>query len=123
LFSGESLISIILQIKINLSAAPNKNNHFQHVTAHIFLPISHPIHSPHATLLIYRFFRTTTMSTQLSPLVSEFETEEQEASYTAWLQAKVKASLEDPRPSIPHDHVMAEMRELIDSKFKARHAG
>lgn len=27
------------------------------------------------------------MSTALSPLVSEFETEEQEASYTAWLKA------------------------------------
>jgi hypothetical protein len=35
----------------------------------------------------------------LSPLVSEFETEEQEASYTAWLQAKVQASLDDPRPT------------------------
>ena len=33
------------------------------------------------------------MSTALSPLVSEFETTEQEASYTAWLRAKVAASL------------------------------
>jgi hypothetical protein len=63
------------------------------------------------------------MNAQFSPIVSEFESEEQEASYTAWLKAKVKASLEDPRPSIPHDEVMAEMRELIESKFKARHAG
>lgn len=63
------------------------------------------------------------MSTQLSPIVSEFETEEQAASYDAWFRAKVKESLEDPRPSIPHDAVMAEMRELIESKFKTRHAG
>lgn len=54
------------------------------------------------------------MSTALSPLVSEFETIEQEASYTAWLQAKVAASLADPRPAIPHDDVMAEMDALID---------
>lgn len=63
------------------------------------------------------------MSTQLSPIVSEFETEEQAASYDAWFRAKVKTSLEDPRPSIPHDVVMAEMRELIESKFKTRNAG
>ena len=54
------------------------------------------------------------MSIALSPLVSEFETIEQEASYTAWLQAKVAASLADPRPAIPHDAVMAEMDALID---------
>ena len=54
------------------------------------------------------------MSIALSPLVSEFETIEQEASYTAWLRAKVAASLADPRPAIPHDEVMAEMDTLID---------
>ena len=54
------------------------------------------------------------MSVALSPLVSEFETIEQEASYTAWLQAKVAASLDDSRPAIPHDAVMAEMDALID---------
>ena len=54
------------------------------------------------------------MNTALSPLVSEFETTEQEASYTAWLRAKVAASLADPRPAIPHDEVMAEMDTLID---------
>lgn len=53
------------------------------------------------------------MSTVLSPIVSEFETEEQEASYTAWLKAKIQASLNDPRPNIPHDQVMAEMDAII----------
>ena len=55
------------------------------------------------------------MSAALSPLVSEFETAEQEASYTAWLQAKVAASLADPRPPIPHDEVMRRMTERLNN--------
>ena len=54
------------------------------------------------------------MSKMLDPIVSEFETAEQEASYDAWLKAKVAASLADPRPAIPHDVVMAEMDALIE---------
>ncbi|MBV6750708.1 antitoxin [Pseudomonas chlororaphis] len=57
------------------------------------------------------------MSAQLSPMVSEFETEEQAASYDRWFRAKVQASLDDPRPNVPHDDVMAEMRALIASKL------
>ena len=60
------------------------------------------------------------MNTFLSPLVSEFETAEQEASYTAWLKAKVQASLDDPRPNIPHDQVMARMRAMLDAKMETR---
>lgn len=48
-----------------------------------------------------------------SPIVSEFESEEQERSYVEWLEAKVTAARADPRPRIPHDHVMAEMRQII----------
>ncbi len=59
-------------------------------------------------------------STALSPLVSEFETVEQEASYTEWLRAKVAASLADPRPAVPHDEVMAEMDALIE-QIAAKH--
>ena len=55
-------------------------------------------------------------SATLSPLVSEFETEEAEASYTTWVKAKVQASLDDPRPPVPHDQVMAEARALLASK-------
>ena len=51
-----------------------------------------------------------------SPLVSEFETPEQAASYETWLKAKVAASLADDRPVIPHDEVMAEMRAIIAAK-------
>jgi len=53
------------------------------------------------------------MSAALSPIVSEFETVEQETEYTAWLQAKVAASLADGKPTIPHDEVMSEMEAII----------
>ncbi len=53
------------------------------------------------------------MNAVLSPMVSEFETAEQEASYTTWLKAKVRASLDDTRPGIPHDEVMAEIDAII----------
>ena len=53
------------------------------------------------------------MSTAFSPLVSEFESAEQEASHTAWLKAKVAASLADPRPAIPHDEVERRMAERL----------
>lgn len=55
------------------------------------------------------------MSQALSPIVSEFETVEQESAYTAWLQSKVAASLADLHPSIPHDEVMAEMESIIQT--------
>lgn len=53
------------------------------------------------------------MSKALSPIVSEFETAEQEADYKAWLEAKLTASLADPGPNIPHDQVIAEMGDII----------
>ncbi len=31
------------------------------------------------------------------------------AAYTKWLAAEIQESIDDPRPSIPHDEVMAEM--------------
>ena len=61
------------------------------------------------------------MSEALSPIVSEFETVEQEAAYTAWLQAKVAASLADPRPPIPHDEVERRMAERL-AKLRKRKA-
>lgn len=53
------------------------------------------------------------MNAVLSPLVSEFETADQEANYIAWLKAKAQASLDDTRPGIPHDEVMAEIDAII----------
>ncbi|MBF6617586.1 type II toxin-antitoxin system RelB family antitoxin [Pollutimonas thiosulfatoxidans] len=58
------------------------------------------------------------MSIALSPIVSEFNTEEQAASHDRWLRAKVQASLADPRPSIPHDQVMARMDAIIEKAQK-----
>jgi hypothetical protein len=63
------------------------------------------------------------MSAELSPIVSEFETEEQAASYDRWFRAKVQASIDDPRPNVPHDQVMADMRALIESKRNKYDAG
>lgn len=54
--------------------------------------------------------------TKLSPIVSEFETEEDAAAYDRWFRARVEASLADPRPGVPHDQVMAEMRQIIEAK-------
>ncbi|MDN4544793.1 antitoxin [Pseudomonas sp. C32] len=63
------------------------------------------------------------MSAELSPIVSEFETEEQAASHELWFRAKVQASLDDPRPNLPHDQVMADLRTLIESKRNQHNAG
>nr|WP_218576108.1 antitoxin [Pseudomonas sp. SLFW] len=60
------------------------------------------------------------VSAQLSPIVSEFESEEQAASYDAWFRAKVQASLDDERPSISHDEVMAEMKMRLAAKREKR---
>lgn len=62
------------------------------------------------------------MSVQLSPIVSEFETQDQADSYDRWFRRKVQESLDDSRPSIPHDQVMAEM-ELIITQAEAKHRG
>jgi hypothetical protein len=49
----------------------------------------------------------------LSPIESEFATTEEAEAYDRWFRAKVRASLDDPRPGIPHDEVMAEMDAII----------
>ncbi len=46
-------------------------------------------------------------------MLSVFDSAEEEADYTAWLRAKLQASIDDPRPSIPHEQVMAEVRERL----------
>jgi hypothetical protein len=50
---------------------------------------------------------------KLSPIVSEFETEEQAESYDRWFRKKVQAALDDARPDIPHDEAMAEVAAVI----------
>lgn len=54
----------------------------------------------------------------LSPIESGFASTEEAEAYDAWFRAKVERSLADPRPPIPHEQVMAEMKALIDSHRK-----
>ena len=51
---------------------------------------------------------------KLDPIVSEFETEEDEAAYDAWFRAQVEAALASTEPDIPHKQVMAEVNAIID---------
>lgn len=37
-------------------------------------------------------------------------------AYDAWFRAKVREALDDPRPGVPQDEVMAEMRALIAAR-------
>lgn len=59
---------------------------------------------------------TCAMPTALSPIESEFATPEEAEAYERWFRVKVQESLDDPRPSVPHDQVMAEMRDLLAKK-------
>lgn len=45
---------------------------------------------------------------------------EDHSSYEQWFQTKVQEALNDPRPGIPHEEVMREMKVLIESKL-SRH--
>ncbi|HEF4760836.1 TPA: antitoxin [Pseudomonas putida] len=56
------------------------------------------------------------------PTMPEFESEEQAASHDRWFREKVRASLDDPRPNVPHEQVMADMRALIESRRDRRDA-
>lgn len=58
------------------------------------------------------------MSAQLSPIVSEFSTEAEAASYDRWYRRKVEASLADQRPSVAHDQVMSEAVAIIEAAEK-----
>lgn len=55
------------------------------------------------------------MNAKLSPIVSEFETQEQADSYDRWFRAKIAASLANPGPGVPHDEVMARMDAIIEA--------
>jgi hypothetical protein len=52
-------------------------------------------------------------TTILDPIVSEFETAEQEAEHTAWLRAELKRRRDDSRPSVPHDEIVRRMEERM----------
>ncbi|WP_250485289.1 antitoxin [Caballeronia sp. GaOx3] len=58
------------------------------------------------------------MNTPLSPIESEFETAEQAESHDRWFRAKVEEALADPRPLVPHDEVIADIRQTIANAQK-----
>ncbi len=50
---------------------------------------------------------------KFSPLVSEFESEEQAASYDHWLKDKVAQHLEESTQVVAHDQVMADLEYIV----------
>jgi len=62
------------------------------------------------------------MSAELSPIVSDFETEEEAAEYDLWYRAKVQAALDDPRPPIAHDEAMVLLGQMLEERRKNRRA-
>ena len=50
---------------------------------------------------------------ELSPIVSEFDSEEAAEEYDRWFRAKVAASLNDGLPVVAHDDAMAQVRGII----------
>jgi hypothetical protein len=53
------------------------------------------------------------MNAVLDPIIFEFETENQAASYDLWFRGQVQQALDSKAPRIPHDQVMAEMEPLL----------
>lgn len=56
---------------------------------------------------------------KLDPIVSEFETDEDAAAYDAWFRAQVESALASTKARIPHEQVVAAIRELLARKRKA----
>jgi len=48
-----------------------------------------------------------------------------EAGHDEWFRAQVQAAIDDPRPSISHEQVMAEMKARLDARIAraAKRAG
>ena len=63
------------------------------------------------------------MNAVLSPIVSEFGTQNQADSYNAWLDVKIQRAEKSAAdlPMIPHDQAMGEIRSLLEAK-KNKHA-
>lgn len=51
---------------------------------------------------------------KLSPIVSEFETEEDAQAYDAWFRAQVETALASTEPDVPHEQVVAEIDAIIE---------
>ncbi|MBA3058395.1 MAG: stability determinant [Gammaproteobacteria bacterium] len=57
----------------------------------------------------------------LDPRISEFDTEEQPASYDAWFRLKVQEAIDDKRPRIPHDQVAHRVEKIL-SEIRSKKA-
>jgi hypothetical protein len=53
-----------------------------------------------------------------SPAESDFGSPEEAAAYDKWFREKVARSLADPRPSVPHEEVVARGRAIVDDARK-----
>ncbi|MDR5783427.1 stability determinant [Caballeronia sp. LZ065] len=60
------------------------------------------------------------MTTPLDPIVSEFATVEEAEAYDKWFREKVRRSMADTRPRIPHDEAMARIRAKLDAKIREK---
>ena len=58
------------------------------------------------------------MNAVLSPIVSEFETQEATEAYDIWFRAKVQKSIDSKEPRIPHDKVKAEIHAMLEARIK-----
>lgn len=54
------------------------------------------------------------------PIVSEFAATEEAEAYDVWFRKKVQDALDDPRPPIPHDEVVRQVKATIDRNRKKR---
>ena len=60
------------------------------------------------------------MPSAISPIVSEFETEEHAASYDQWFRAKVEEALQSEKPRLSHDAAMAKVQAMLEERRKSR---
>ena len=60
------------------------------------------------------------MNLRLSPIVVQFDAEEQGASHHQWFRAKVEEALRSEKPRLPHDAAMAKVRAVLEERRKKR---
>ncbi len=56
------------------------------------------------------------MSVALSPIVSEFETEEQKSEHDQWFRAKVQEALSSPIPRVPHSEALERVQSTLTQR-------
>ncbi len=56
------------------------------------------------------------MPTALDPIISEFTNEEEAASYDLWFRASVREAMENGKPRIPPDQLMAKVETRLLAK-------